>query len=441
MQSREPELEALIESMLTEAKKRGVTEAEASVGFGKGLSVTVRRGEIDLLEHHRQRQLAVSVYVAGRKGSASSSDWSRGAIDDTLSAACDIARYSAEDPCVGLADPHRLATEVPDLDLDHPWELHADAAIEEATACEAAAFDFDPAITNSEGATVSSVRNVSAYGNSHGFFGSVATTRHARTCSVIASRGAEMQRGHWSAISRVPDLLDSPMAIGSKAAERAKAKLGAARLSTREVPVLFSAEVARGLLGHFVSGISGGSLYRRASFLLDTAGKQVFPDWFCLREDPHLPQGLGSAPFDQEGVRTVPRDLVRDGVVQGYVLESYSARRLGLETTANAGGVHNLLPDGEAREFVALLRTMGSGLLVTGLMGQGVNLVTGDYSRGASGFWVENGAVDHPVEEITVAGNLEDMFRGMVAVGSDLDLRGKIRTGSILIDRMAVAGD
>jgi PmbA protein len=435
------ELEVLVERALAEARRQGATQAEASVSFGGGISVTVRRGEVETLEHHRGRSLGVTVYAGQRKGSASSSDWSLAAIDEAVTAACDIARYSAEDPCVGLADPDRLATDIVDLDLYHPWRLSPEAAIEEATVCETAAFEVDRLISNSEGATVSALQTVSVYGNSHGFVGTVATTRHGRGCSVIAGRADEMQRGYWSDVSRAAGTLESPEVVGEKAAQRARAKLGGARLSTRTTPVLFKAEVARGLLGHFVSAVSGGSLYRRASFLLDAVGRQIFPPWFCLREEPHLPAALGSACFDQEGVSTHPRHLIKDGVLEGYVLGSYSARRLGMQTTGNAGGIHNLLPAHQTREFDALLKTMDTGLVVTNLMGQGVNLVTGDYSRGASGFWVEKGNLKHPVEEITIAGNLADMLSGIVAMGDDLDPRGSIRSGSILVEQMTVAGN
>ncbi|MFO1350821.1 MAG: metalloprotease PmbA [Gammaproteobacteria bacterium] len=434
------QLVALVGDILSEAEVQGATSAEAAVNFSSALSVTVRTGEVETLEHHRSRSLAVTVYIGTRKGSASTSDWGVQAMRDTVRAACDIARHTAADPCAGLADPDRLARSIPNLDLYHPWALEPEQAIAIAKTCEAAALDYDPRIKNSEGGSVSSSESLSMYGNSNGFMGGYPSTRHGLSCSVIAQDAGGMQRDYWYSAARAHPDLEAPESVGLEAARRAVRRLDAKRLSTRQAPVLFVPELARGLVSHFIGAVSGGALYRKSSFLLNSLGTQVFPAHFQIREEPHLTKALGSAPFDSEGVATEPRDLVRDGVVQGYVLDSYAARRLGMATTGNGGGIHNLLVASGARDFEELVRHMGTGLIVTQLMGQGVKLVTGDYSRGASGFWVENGAIQHPVEEITIAGNLREMFQGIAEVGRDVDARGVIRTGSILIERMTIAG-
>ncbi len=434
------QLEALVGAILAEAAAQGAGAAAAAVSYNAGLSVTVRLGEVETLEHHRHRGLGVTVYFGQAKGAASTSDWRPEAVRDTVRAACAIARHTAADPCAGLADPHRLARDIPDLDLYHPWDLDAEAAIHLARACEAAAL-ADGRIRNSEGGSVASHRSLVIYGNSHGFIGGYPTSRHSLACSVIAQDDAGMQRDHWYTVARDPAGLEAVEAVGRQAAQRALRRLNARRLSTRQVPVLFAPEVARGLFGHFIGAIRGGALYRKASFLVDALGKPVFPGFVQIREEPHLPRALGSAPFDAEGVATAPRDLVRDGILQGYVLDSYSARRLGMETTGNAGGVHNVTVEPTAGGFADMLHRLDSGLLVTELMGQGVNLLTGDYSRGAAGFWVEKGEIQYPVEEITIAGNLKAMFMDLQALGDDLDRRGSLRCGSLLIGRMTVAGE
>ena len=434
-------LETLIADILAEARVQGVTAAEAAVSFASALSVTVRLGEVETLEHHRQRGLAVTVYFGQSRGSASTADWRPEAICDTVQSACAIARYTAADPYAGLADPERLAREIPDLDLYHPWALSAEEAIDLARECEAAALALDPRIRNSEGGSVATRAGLVMYGNSHGFCGGYPTTRHSLSCSVIAQDAEGMQRNHWHTVARDRAELETPVAVGQKAGWRALRRLGSRRLGTRQVPVLFAPELARGLIGHFIAAIRGGALYRKSSFLLDRLGSPVFPDFVTLRERPRLPKALGSAPFDSEGVATADRDVVSDGVLRGYVLDSYSARHLGMQTTGNAGGTHNLIVEPGPLGQEELLRQLDTGLWVTELLGHGVNLVTGDYSRGASGFWVEQGQVCYPVHEITIAGNLNDLFRGVVAVGADVDMRGGIRCGSLLLERMTVAGE
>ena len=434
-------LENLVAEILSEARSQGATAAEAAVSFASALSVHVRLGEVETLEHHRQRGLAVTVYFGQSRGSASTADWRPEAIRDTVQSACAIARHTAADPYAGLADPERLAREIPDLDLYHPWPLAVEEAIALARECEAAALTLDPRIRNSEGGSLSTYSGLAVYGNSHGFCGGYPTTRHSLSCSVIAQDAEGMQRNHWHSVARDRTGLESPVAIGQKAAQRALRRLGSRRLKTQQVPVLFAPELARGLIGHFIAAIRGGALYRKASFLLDRLGTPVFPDFITIRERPHLLGALGSAPFDSEGVATADRDVVTNGVLQGYVLDSYSARRLGMQTTANAGGTHNLIVEPGPLGHEELLQQLDTGLWVTELLGHGVNPVTGDYSRGASGFWVEKGQLQYPVHEITIAGNLNTMFQNVVAVGSDVDLRGGIRCGSLLLDRMTVAGE
>ncbi len=433
-------LRALVAATVERARAAGADAAEAAASSNAGLSVTVRLGEVETIEHTRDKGLGVTVYVAGAKGSASTSDFSDAAVNETVQAALNIARHASRDPCAGLADAARMAADPPDLDLYHPWPLSPEEAIRIATETEDAA-RADARVSNSEGASVSHQDGIFVYGNSHGFVGGYPSSRQSVSCAVIAGDGAGMQRDYWYTTARRADDLEAPAEVGRHAAARAVARLDARRLSTRSTPVVYVAEVARGLFQHLVAAVRGSSQYRKASFLLEHAGKAVFPESVRIHEQPHLRAALGSTPFDSEGVATVPRDLVRGGVLQGYVLDSYSARRLGLETTGNAGGVHNLTVEPTAGDLDALLTAMGTGLLVTELMGFGVNGVTGDYSRGASGFWVEGGAIAHPVEEITVAGNLRDMFSGIRAVGSDVDRRGNIRCGSVLLDRMTVAGN
>lgn len=433
-------LEALIADILTEARMQGATAAEAAVSFGNALSVTVRLGEVETLEHHRQRSLSVTVYFGQSRDSASTADWRPDAICSTVQSACAIARHTAADLYAGLADPERLARTVPDLDLYHPWSLAVEDAITLAREYEAAALAFDPRLRNSEGGGVTTQAGLSLYGNSHGFCGGYPTTRHSLSCSVIAQDDDGMQRNHWHTTARDRNDLETSVAVGQRAAQRALRRLGSRRLSTRQTPILFAPELARGLIGHFVAAIRGGALYRKASFLLNRLGTAVFSERVTIRERPHLPKALASAPFDGEGVATSDRDLVGKGVLQGYVLDSYSARRLGMQTTGNAGGTHNLIVEPGPFGHEELLQQLDTGLWVTELLGHGVNLVTGDYSRGAAGFWVENGRIQYPVHEITIAGNLADMFRSVAAVGNDVDRRGGIRCGSLLVERMTVAG-
>ena len=433
-------LAAVVEQVLAEAKKSGATAAEAGVNISQGLSVTVRLGEVETVEHTRDKGMGVTVYFGQRTGSASTTDFSAKALRETVRAASTIAKFTADDDCAGLADPERLAKNIPDLDLYHPWNPGTDRAIELARAAEAAARAVDKRIANSEGGSLSSHEGLEVYGNSNGFLGTVAATRHNLSVSVIAQDEAGMQRDYWYTVARDAKNLESPESVGQMAARRSLRRLGSRKLSTRQCPVLYEAPLATSLLSHFIGAVRGTSLYRQASFLLDALGKPVFSDFVRIHEQPHLKGAQGSAAFDSEGVATQARDLIRDGILQGYVLDSYSARKLKLPTTGNAGGVHNLTIDPGKEDLAALMKRMNTGLLVTELIGFGVNTITGDYSRGAAGFWIENGEIQYPVEEITVAGNLKDMFRHIAAVGSDVDTRGNIRSGSILIENMTVAG-
>ena len=435
------DLEQVVEQALSLARRRGASAAEAGVGFSSGLSVTVRLGEVETLEYQRDRSLGVTVYVGQRKGSASTANLSSSAVDETVTKALSIASFTAADEFAGLPDATRMAGALPDLDLAHPWEIEADEAIGLAQRCEAAGLAVDPRIRNSEGASVATHRTLRVFGNSHGFVGGYPSTSHSISCVVLGQSDGDMQRDYWYTAARDWRALEDIEEVGRKAAARALQRLGAGKLPTRKAPVLFAPELARGLIGHFTAAISGAAQYRRSSFLLDAAGQAVFPPAVSLVERPHLRGALGSAPFDGEGVATSDRDLVVGGVLAGYVLDAYSARKLGLATTGNAGGVHNLVVLGERLDSESLLRRLGTGLMVTELMGQGINTVTGDYSRGAAGFWVEDGVVGRPVHEITVAGNLRDMYRGIVALGDDVDCRGAIHCGSMLIEQMTIAGD
>ncbi len=430
----------VIAQILEAARHQGASAAEAALTLGTGLSVTVRMGEVETVEHHRAKDLGVTVYLGHRKGSASTSDLGSAAIRETVAAACGIARHASEDEFAGLVESELMARDIPDLDLYHPWELAPEQAIVLANECERAARAKDPRIRNSEGATVSAHAGVYAYGNSHGFRGAWASTRGSISCTVIAEDASGMQRDHWYTLSCNPRDLEAPAQVGEIAASRALRRLGARRLATQSMPVLFEAAIARSLFAHFINAISGGNLYRKTSFLLDHLDRQVFAEHVNIEEQPHLKQALGSAPFDNDGVATTARTLVTSGVLEGYVLSGYSARKLGLRPTGNAGGVHNLIVHPGSLDREGLLNRMGTGLLVTELMGFGVNLVTGDYSRGASGFWVERGEIQFPVEEITIAGNLREMFLSVVEIGRDVDERGNIRTGSVLIESMTVAG-
>lgn len=432
----------MVSGALEEARRLGATQAEVDANLQQGLTVNVRLDEVDTVEYQRDRGLGVTVYVGHRKGSASTADLAPAAVQATVAKACTIARYTAEDPYSGLADPDALATNIPDLDLDHAWAIEPVDAVELARRCEAAGREVDARITNSEGASVSTHRGVHVYGNSLGFLAGYPSSSHSVSCALVAQAGSDMQRDYWYAAARDPGELGDIELIGRRAGERAIARLGARRLSTRRAPVLFVPELARGVFGHMVSAVRGGSQYRRSSFLLDAAGQEILPSFIQIRERPHIPKALASSPFDAEGVATRDRELVSNGVLQGYVLGTYAARKLGLRTTGNAGGVHNLLVEssGDAYTFNELLARMGTGLVVTELMGQGVNGVTGDYSRGATGFWVQGGAYAFPVEEVTIAGNLRDMYRAIDAIGSDVDTRGSIRAGSLLVGEMTVAG-
>ena len=439
------ELRDLARVVLERAKRAGADGCDCEVSEGFGLTVTVRKGEADVIEHNRDRSIGVSIYLGGRprvrRGHASTSDLSRAALEQTVDAAAAIARHTAEDDCAGLPDLAHLARSFPDLDLYHPWPLGTEEAIQLARRCERAAFAVSKKIRNSEGATVSAQHSQFVLANSLGFMGGHRGSRHYLSCSVIAEDKGLMQRDDWFSASRVPSKLADPERLGRYAGQRAAARLGARKIATCRAPVLFEAPVAVQFLGHFVSAANGGNLYRKTSFLLDSLGKPVFSPVVRVEEKPLLPQESASAAFDEEGVATRSRVVVSDGVLEGYFLGSYSARKLGMETTGNAGGHHNLVVRSEGPDFAGMLRKMGRGLLVTELLGQGVNLVTGDYSRGAAGYWVEGGEIRYPVEEITIAGNLRDMFRGVVAIGNDVLNRSGRSTGSILVDNMTIAGN
>ena len=433
-------LKTVVNDLLDEAKSQGASAAEAGLSVESGLSVTVRMGDVETIEHNRDKGLAVTVFFGNRKGSASTSDFSLKAVKETVKAACDIARYTEDDPYAGLPDKELQATDIPDLELYHPWDVSAEEAVALAKECEDAARAEDKRITNSEGGSVSSHSGTRVYGNSQGFLNSYNTSRHSMSATMIAEQDGAMQRDYWYDVNRDASKLESAVEIGKLSAQRTISRLGAKSMPTCQVPVVFKAEVAKGLVSHFLSGVRGGAQYRKASFLLDHLGKQIFPERIRLDERPHLKGALGSAPYDNEGVITKPHDLITDGVLQSYVLDSYAARRLDMNSTGNAGGVHNLFINHDNVSLDAMLKDMDKGLLITEVMGQGVNTVTGDYSRGASGFWVENGEIQYPVEEFTIASRLQDMFMGLQTVGNDLDIRSGIITGSWLIDNMTVAG-
>jgi PmbA protein len=439
------ELEDLAQAVLARARSAGASGCDCDVSEAHGLTVTVRKGKPDTIEHNRDRALGVSVYFGERprvrRGHASTSDLSRAALEQTVDAAAAIARHTAEDDAAGLPDAELLAKRVPDLDLFHPWNLPAEDAVEIAKRCEAAAFAASRKIRNSEGASVSLQHSQFVFANSLGFMGGYAGSRHWISCAVIAEEKGLMQRDDWYSASRVPARLADPEKLGRYAGQRAAARLGARKISTRQAPVLFEAPLAVQLVGTLVGAVNGGNLYRKTTFLVDSLGKTVLSPIVRIDEKPLERQGMSSSAFDEEGVATRERVIVRDGVLEGYFLGSYSARKLGMQSTGNAGGHHNLVVRPGRLDFRGLLREMGTGLLVTELLGHGINLVTGDYSRGASGYWVEGGEIRYPVEEITVAGNLRDMFRGIAAVGADVLERSGRSTGSILIDNMTIAGD
>jgi PmbA protein len=434
------QLEDMVQHVISLAKQAGADSVEAGVSIDAGLSVTVRLGETETLEFNRDRSLGLTVYFDQCKGSASTADFAPESLSATVQAACDIARYTSRDVCAGLADADRMATVIPDLDLYHPWNLNAEQAIALATDCENAAREVDSRIENSEGGTVSSYTGMRVKGNTHGFLAGFRSSYHSISCAVIGKQEDEMQRDFWSFSARdAADLLPATE-IGRIAGERTVRRLGTQRLSTRQAPVVYAADIADSLFGHFINAISGSSLYRKSSFLLDQLGKQVFPGHLHIHEQPLLKKALGSAPYDSEGVATQARDFILDGILQSYVLSSYSACKLGMATTGNAGGVRNLTIDPGDKDLKQILAAMDTGLLVTELIGFGVNTLTGDYSRGAAGYWVEGGEIQYPVDEITVAGNLKDMFMNIVEVGNDVDLRGNTRTGSVLIEEMTIAG-
>lgn len=443
------QLKQLAQDVLSFAKEIGASDAAVEISEGGGLSVSVRKGKVETIEQNKDKGIGVTVYLGEqghiRRGNASTSDFSRQSLKDTVEAAYNIARFTAEDNCAGLPDADTLEMEPRDLELCYPWLISTEEAVEIAKRGEAAAFDVDKRITNSEGASVYAQQSHFVAANTRGFMGGYPYSRHTISVAPIAGKGGNMQRDDWYSSARDPKRLAQPEAIGRYAAERALARLNARKLSTRKCPVLFEAPLATGLLGSFVQAVSGGALYRKSTFLLDSLGKQVFAPHVQVLEDPLIVGAVGSAPFDEEGVKTSRRDVVRDGVVQGYFLSTYSARKLGMKTTGNSGGSHNLslfsVLTAPTDDFKAMLKKLDTGLLVTELMGQGVNYVTGDYSRGASGFWVEKGVIQYPVEEITIAGNMKDMFQQIIAVGADTLVRGTKQTGSILIESMTVAGN
>jgi len=430
----------ITEDLLRLASAKGATAAEAGLSVEQGLSVTVRMGEVETIEHNRDKSLGVTVYLGKRKGSASTTDFTGEALEDTVQAAMDIARYTEEDQYAGLIDPAYLAMDYPDLDLYHPWELNAEQAIDMARRGEAVALQYDKRVTNSEGAYVTTHSGYRVYANSHGFLGHYPSTRHSCGCTVIASENERMERDYWYSLGRTAEQLEDFAAIGEKAAQRAVSRLGARKIKTQKLPVIFTAEVARGLLGHLIRSISGGALYRNASFMVNRLGDLIFPQYITVDERPHLPGAIGSAPFDSEGAINRAHAVVNNGKLESYVLDSYAARRLGMEPTGNAGGVHNLFIRDSGKDLDTLLKDMHRGLLITEVMGQGVNIVTGDYSRGAAGFYVDNGTIQYPVEEFTLASNLARMFQQLIAVGNDIDARSSMCTGSWLISEMTVAG-
>lgn len=439
------QLKQLARDVLKYAREQGGSDAAVEISEGSGLSVSVRKSKIETIEQNRDKGIGVTVFIGQKRGNASTSDFSTASLKATVEAAYNIARFTAEDDCAGLADEDQLEKNPQDLKLFYPWLISTEEAVALAQRAEAAAFAVDPRVTNSEGAGVHVQQSHFVSANSRGFIGGYPYSRHTLSVTPIAGKGAKMQRDDWYTSVRDPKKMASAEAVGRYAAERSLARLNARKLQTRTCPVLFEAPLAAGLLGAFVQATSGGALYRKSSFLVDSLGKPVFPSHIQIKEDPHVVGGIGSAPFDEEGVRTQKRDVVRNGVLQGYFLSTYSARKLGMQTTGNAGGSHNLTITSsltkKGDDFEGMLRKMGTGLLVTELMGQGTNYVTGDYSRGASGYWVENGVIQYPVEEITIAGNMKDMFQDIVGIGTDTLVRGTKQTGSILIEKMVVAGN
>ncbi len=435
------EMKATCERILTLAKDNGATSAQVGVSQDTGLGVQVRSGDVETVEFNQDSSFGISVFFGQRKGMASTTDTSDKGLNEAVEKACNIARYTSSDPHAGLAEKELMATEMADLELDHPSDIDVEKMIQQSLKCEASGLKFDSRVTQSDGAGMSAHRYARVYANSHGFIGSNASTRYSLSSLLIAEDAKGMQRNHWYTLGRRLEQLESAEAVGKKAAERVVSHLGSRSIGTRKVPIMMAPEVARGLFGHFFSAIQGSSLYRNASFLVDSLGKKVFPDFIRIDERPHLKGGLASTYFDSEGVATHDRDIVESGELQGYILSSYSARKLGMKTTGNAGGLHNVFISHSELDFKQMLREMGRGLLVTEVMGQGVNIVTGDYSRGASGFWVENGEIQFPVHEVTIAGNLKDMFLNIRMMGNDLDWRSPVVAGSLIVDGMTVAGN
>lgn len=430
-----------VEDALALAKKLGATDAEVSMSKQQGLSVGCRLQEVETVEFDYGGALGIAVWFGKRKGSASTSDLSATALKNTVEAACNIAKYTSEDPFSGIADPELMVTQVPDLDLYHPAEINSDKAIEIALACEKAGLAQDKRIENSDGASFSSHQGFKVYGNSTGLVAAYPSSRHSLSCALIGRDGEDMQRDYAYTLSRVFENLESAEQVGEQAANEVLARLNPRKAATAKVPVLFNSEIASSLFGHFIAGISGGNLYRKASFLLDALDTQVFPEWLNIVEDPFIKQGLSSRAFDSEGVATQKRNIVENGTLKTWLLTSYAARKMNLTATGHAGGIHNWLISSGGGDLAAMLKKLGTGLLVTEMMGQGVNVVTGDYSRGAAGFWVENGIIQYPVSEITIAGKLTDIFKNIVAVGDDIDTKGSIQCGSVLVEEMQVAGN
>ncbi|MFD0913213.1 metalloprotease PmbA [Methylophilus luteus] len=433
------QLKQISQDIIQLARQSGASSAEAEVSFGTGQNVSVRQGETENIEYNRDKGCSVTVYFGQRKGYASTSDLSSQALKDTVEAACNIAKYTAEDPFCGLADAERMATEFPDLSLHHPWAIDVEQALALASRCEAAALAVDARISNSEGASIYSQSGAFAYANSHGFVGGYPSSRHSISCSVIAESNNQMQRDYWYSSARDAQDLESPEQVGQIAGERTVKRLDARTIKTGQYPVLFEAPLASGLIGTLLSAISGGNLYRKSSFLLDSLGQTIASPLLHIDEDPFIRKGAGSSPFDNEGVACQQRTLVENGVLQGYLLGSYSARKLGMQSTGNAGGAHNILVRSTGHSLQQLLQTLDTGLLVTELLGHGMNMITGDYSRGAAGYWVEKGVIVHPVEEITIASNMQEMLKGIIAIGNDIIPNSSKSTGSILIERMTVA--
>ena len=434
------EIQSKVADTLKLALKKGATQAEASMSKVEGISVSSRLREVENIEFTNDGGLGISVYVGKHKGSASTADLSMEALALAVEKAVDIARYTSEDPCTGLADAELIATEFPDLDLYHPVPLDPQKAIKTAVAAESAALDYDPRITNSDGASYNANMGMRVYGNTHGINAGYTSSRYSLSCMVIASDNDDMQRDYAYTVSRDASKLDSAEAVGLEAAQCTVARLGAQKIKTATVPVLIDKQLASSLFGHYVGAISGGSLYRRSSFLLDKLGSQVFPEWLNIVERPHLKGGLASSNFDHEGVATKDMTIVDGGKLSTYLYTSYSARKLNTVTNGHAGGIHNWIVSDSGQSDAELLKTMGTGLYVTEMMGQGVNIVTGDYSRGAAGFWVENGVIQYPVHEVTIAGSLQEMFANIVAIGAERDARGSVSTGAVLLEKMKIAG-